>query len=764
MIRCIFGVLVAMAVLVSGQAFAAGQKAASTAGQQVQVSTGNNATTAGQGTTAERQAQAQRQAQAEGQAHTDVATRLTAEQRERAEEAERAALARARTAADSVRILYNLIDLEVDAKDRKGASEDLYQLAVRTGRDTDALCALRYLASATSRDDPQLDSIMRVYSTRAARMPKSADQRETQTFIEVLRLQKELMTMPEEERVPSLKLKLGEFANDNKVDVYRRIEILYTLCLYLSDRANSQLLDDYMLELEEILDKLPDEPGALKNHFYVMAAQSYSAVGNYGKAVEMNRRILELMAKLEKKYHDAGRKYRSYVTIYFSCYERMLGNYPGLEPGEAEDIYGKVLELVRTEPVVANMYNMLGASAAFLAMAKGEYAKAVPLLQKAVANPRNYYRKCQLLRMLVDAARKSGNRAALVEAYEEYTPMLETRMAATDAYGIIEYEILHNVNELMETNASLEAISLRSRQEANGRVRLWIITTIAALLLVIMVILYAYWRSRKQARRMDESNRALTRERDNMAKAQRELIAARDSAKRAELQKDDVISTLCHEITDPVGAIVGYSQLIVDSVDDKRRTAMERFSKIISLNAELVDTLVNDVVDTVQLETSKVVLKNRMVRMSELAEIAADSMRNRLQPGVTMEVSPIEGTDPDMTVNTDPTRAAQVLINLVSNAVKFTEKGHIDVMYGQREHSGRPVFVVQDTGPGIPHDKQELVFARYEKLSTASQGIGLGLYVSRLIARLLGAEVFVDPDYTDGTRMLFILPGEHFKN
>lgn len=692
------------------------------------------------------------------------AAELTAEQRAEAEAAEVAALAKARTAADSIRILYNIIDLRVDSKQRRQPSEELYRIAFRTRREGDALCALRYLATTVGRNDPKRDSLLRVYAKHASRLPNSADQRETQTFIEVTRLQKELMTMPEEKRVPSLKVKLDEFANDSKVDVYRRIEILFTLCLYLSDRANGELLDDYMLELEQILDKLPDEPGALKNQYYVMAALSYAAVGNYGKAVEMDRRILDLMSRLEKKYHSAGRKYRGYVAMYYTCYERMLGNYQGLEPGEAEEIYKKVKHLVETEPVVANTFYARGASDAYMAMARGEYDKAVPLLRKAVDNPLNYYRKFQLLRMLVEAARKSGNRAALVDAYDEYTPLLEKRMASTDAYGIVEYEILYNVNELMATNASLEASTLRSRQAADERVRGWMISTIAALLLVIVVIALAYRRSRKQARRMDESNRALTRERDNMAKAQRELIVARDSAKRAELQKDDVIGMLCHEITDPVGAIVGYSQLIVDSVDDKRRSAMERFAKIISLNAELVDTLVNDVNDAVELENAKVVLKNRMVSMSELAEMAADSMRNRLAPDVTMKVSPIEGCDPDLTVNTDPARAAQVLINLVSNAVKFTDHGHIDIMYGQREGSGRPYFIVQDTGPGIPADKQETIFARYEKLSPASQGIGLGLYISRQVARMLGAEVIVDPRYTEGTRMLFILPIEPVAN
>ena len=177
-----------------------------------------------------------------------------------------------------------------------------------------------------------------------------------------------------------------------------------------------------------------------------------------------------------------------------------------------------------------------------------------------------------------------------------------------------------------------------------------------------------------------------------------------------------------------------------------------------------MDTLVNDVNDAVELENAKVVLKNRMVSMSELAEMAADSMRNRLAPDVTMKVSPIEGCDPDLTVNTDPARAAQVLINLVSNAVKFTDHGHIDIMYGQREGSGRPYFIVQDTGPGIPADKQETIFARYEKLSPSSQGIGLGLYISRQVARMLGAEVIVDPRYTEGTRMLFILPIEPVAN
>jgi signal transduction histidine kinase len=112
----------------------------------------------------------------------------------------------------------------------------------------------------------------------------------------------------------------------------------------------------------------------------------------------------------------------------------------------------------------------------------------------------------------------------------------------------------------------------------------------------------------------------------------------------------------------------------------------------------------------------------------------------------------------DCSIDTDLHRAEQVIINLLTNAAKFTEKGHINLIYGIVKGENRAEIIVEDTGPGIPKGQERKIFERFYKGSQISQGIGLGLPICRLVSRLLGGSVVLDTSYTDGARFIFTLP------
>jgi signal transduction histidine kinase len=278
------------------------------------------------------------------------------------------------------------------------------------------------------------------------------------------------------------------------------------------------------------------------------------------------------------------------------------------------------------------------------------------------------------------------------------------------------------------------------------------------LALILLLLFFAYRRSMRLTHNIADANQMLTTERDNLRRIQKELISARDKAKSAEQHKTDFINTISHEVSEPVNAIVGYSQLIVDSVDDKRRASLERFIQIIQLNAQLLTTLVNDVLDVSELENSRIVIKLKNISLKEMCEFSADSVRARLLPGVELNVAPLHPDQQACNIDTDALRAEQVLVNLLSNAVKFTDKGHINVLYGIDKDSQTAKMIVEDTGPGIPKGKERKIFDRFYKGSQVSQGIGLGLPICRLVSRLLGGTVELDTNYTDGARFVFTLP------
>lgn len=662
------------------------------------------------------------------------------------------------TLKDSVKVMYNIFDVLYDREKQKRAGELLYTYTFRAQDNDGALEALRLLSMVYADGTAHGDSLMSSVLQRAEMLPVSPHQRETVTFIRLYRKQRKVRSMNDEQRAKSLHDDLNDFDGDTKTDLYRRIEMLFTIVLYFQDRSNSVMLADYLGQLEKLIKKLPADAVALPNLYYSMAAFINTYTGHGAEAVEADRQLLSLMDRLRVKYKNGGRIYRRFKTNRYTSYMRMLANYKYLRPGEHEYVYRRINQIADSVSRVRNDIEQNGVVPAYYAMSTGDYARAVPLLLKAIDNPYNRTRRFLLTGMLLEAAGKSGNDAALLKAYRAYLPMVEARVQTTEADRIIEHQVLLDVNNLEASNARLIAQNSDIMASERNRSRWQLVFMGALLLLLLVVVAVAYNRNRNFTARMRKANQDLRAERDNMKKAGQKLIEARDSARHAERQKSDFINALCHEISEPVNAIVGYSQLVVDSVDEKRRTTLEKFTDIIKLNADIIKTLVNDVLDSSELENSQVVVKNQMMSMHSMAELAAGSLRSRLQPGVTMTVAPMPGSDPQLTIDTDPLRAGQVLMNMISNAVKFTEKGSVSVLYGSEDKTGNPMFVVQDTGPGIPPDKAEAVFGRFEKLSNAGQGIGLGLYLCRLVCEVLGARICIDTKYSGGTRVVFVLP------
>lgn len=128
------------------------------------------------------------------------------------------------------------------------------------------------------------------------------------------------------------------------------------------------------------------------------------------------------------------------------------------------------------------------------------------------------------------------------------------------------------------------------------------------------------------------------------------------------------------------------------------------------------------------------------------------SIQHRVKDGVILKLT---AEDDSFCLNTDKLRLQQVLINLIGNAAKFTEKGSIELGYTIDRTAGMVRFTVTDTGCGIPPEKQDAIFERFEKLNECVQGTGLGLSICRIIAERFKGEVTLDKSYTQGARFIF---------
>ncbi|WP_455671648.1 ATP-binding protein [Phocaeicola sp.] len=231
---------------------------------------------------------------------------------------------------------------------------------------------------------------------------------------------------------------------------------------------------------------------------------------------------------------------------------------------------------------------------------------------------------------------------------------------------------------------------------------------------------------------------------------------ARREAENANRLKSLFLQNMSHEIRTPLNAIVGFTG-VLNSGEDVELTDEERKEMLglINTNTELLTTLINDILDLSKLESNTYILNLAPVGISDLCHSVISSMAHRVLSGVELRLEEPDTTC-TVTLDTDAARLQQVLNNFLTNACKYTEKGSITLAYRMLDNAIE--FSVTDTGSGIPADKAETIFERFEKLDSFKQGTGLGLNICRRIADLVGGRVYVDTSYTDGARFVFVHP------
>lgn len=302
---------------------------------------------------------------------------------------------------------------------------------------------------------------------------------------------------------------------------------------------------------------------------------------------------------------------------------------------------------------------------------------------------------------------------------------------------------LEQVNtEMQRQQDILEEEKLLSR----NRYIIFGILTTSLVVFICMLCLYLY-RRRLMVNRLRKKNL--------------ELAVAREQAEESNRMKTLFIHNMSHEIRTPLNAIVGFSQLLATSDSDFSESEKNEFSHIILHNSELLTTLVNDILDLAGLESEKYVAHIAPCRCNDACRMAMDAVRHRVPEGVGLRF--LTEVPDEYTLDTDESRLKQVLINFLTNAVKFTQTGEIVVGCSLSEKPGNIVFSVADTGPGVPPDKVDIIFNQFTKVDCFKQGTGLGLNICRNIAQILNGEVTYDHTYTKGARFRFILPVERKK-
>ncbi|WP_448700787.1 PAS domain S-box protein [Mucilaginibacter sp. AW1-3] len=243
-------------------------------------------------------------------------------------------------------------------------------------------------------------------------------------------------------------------------------------------------------------------------------------------------------------------------------------------------------------------------------------------------------------------------------------------------------------------------------------------------------------------------------------KAEHELISAKEEAVQLNRAKDMFISVMSHEIRTPLNAVIGISDLLMD---DNPNDSQKENLKILKFSADNLMTLINDVLDFTKIETGNIELEKIPVDLRELVESVVNSMQFKTKGKNIYLKASVDNNLPQNIIG-DKTRLCQILLNLVGNSVKFTDKGGVTIdlkIIEQTSNEVRIRFEVSDTGIGIAADKINTIFESFKQadanITRLYGGTGLGLAITKRLVELHDSRINVESTYGQGSKFWFTI-------
>jgi len=248
----------------------------------------------------------------------------------------------------------------------------------------------------------------------------------------------------------------------------------------------------------------------------------------------------------------------------------------------------------------------------------------------------------------------------------------------------------------------------------------------------------------------------------NLKKTERRLIEAKRKAEESDRLKSTFLANMSHEIRTPMNSIIGFANLLGN--DDLSQEEKEEYINYIRNSSRTLLNLIDDIIDIAKIEAGQLSMNPDAVPIrstfKELQALFQKELLNRGKGNLELKLN-LPDREKEEYVFADDSRLRQVLSNIINNAIKFTSKGFIEIGYYQIPNAREIMFFVRDTGIGIPEDKLEVIFNRFEQVKDEriekNEGTGLGLSISKRIIELLGGEIAVESVVGEGSYFYFTL-------
>lgn len=630
----------------------------------------------------------------------------------------REGLRTARTPGDSLKILYNVFD----ASPRKEGIEvgrEIYALAGRMGRTDAQLDIARLLTSNVSKEK-DYDFII----SELRKLPESEEREQTILFMQLKKISYASRRLSEKERQEAV-AKIIAGADKNKPSTsLKRFENLITVVEYLRNDMSGDILNQSVEKLIQHVDTADIKLYALKNLAYADAALIYTDAGDAKSAIEADRRLLQVIDGLEKKYRAQGRIYRNYDINRFISYRRMMRNFDELTQQEIDNIDAKVRQLAERSPEVAADLNNKPAYKAYYNMATLRYAEAIPYLQKLIETTDAASVRRQALAHLAKAADETGNTALKAEALEQYNAMLEEYNRFQGAAKYRELQVLYDVQDLEARNARLELAERENEIVSARRTMTLLLVTflIIAVVLVLMLLLWA--RFRKNAVAMGHIVDRFTDERDKL------------------------VDSVCYDYADT-------DPLAKAEAEAARKSSFEKNALKFQVSTKMTEEILNNLVF--------ISTMGRNDRLKHIGDISVDAAMRRAVEQASEETGThtrfnVRYPDDDTTVNTDVECLVFMLRHILLACADGSPEGAVEFQAEIAPECVKFIFASPEHDNHGGRDRNRFdEFLDYRWLMDHPRG---GLFVCRLIAMMLKCKLAPDRDYKVGQSYVFTIPAD----